>query len=333
VGEFKPSRDQRQACHRWNRFVLGDEYVKEAIQRYPKSKSEKNKEKNEFNLVSAVRSAEYSSIRTPPEPAHRFEVTLEPGDFTQEKYDLYLNYQISVHKEDADDNSPSQFKRFLCDSPLERETRMHNGITQKLGSYHQMYRFDGRLIAIGVLDLLPGCVSGVYFIYHSDFEKWSFGKLSALREACLALEGQYDYYYMGFYIHSCPKMRYKGHYHLQYFLDVATFQWDPLNEANTSLMDKHHFLLMSELRERSRLEGVELSDLEDIHDPSMTAAKMEHLHNDLRKSLFNLQFPGMMKKEDLNESSLLADLRYSQDEEIFEIDVCTVVSKFKKDDG
>ena len=77
---------------------------------------------------------------------------------------------------------------------------------------------------MAILDLLPHCVSGVYFIYHSDFEKWSFGKLSALREAALALEGGYQYYYMGYYIHSCAKMRYKGEYRPQHVLDPESYE-------------------------------------------------------------------------------------------------------------
>lgn len=50
---------------------------------------------------------------------------------------------------------------------------------------------------MSVLDLLPHCVSGVYFIYHEDYSKWGLGKLSACREAALAKEGGYRYYYMG----------------------------------------------------------------------------------------------------------------------------------------
>lgn len=50
---------------------------------------------------------------------------------------------------------------------------------------------------MSVLDLLPHCVSGVYFIYHEDYTKWGLGKLSACREAALAKEGGYRYYYMG----------------------------------------------------------------------------------------------------------------------------------------
>ena len=45
------------------------------------------------------------------------------------------------------------------------------------------------------------------------------GKLSALREAALALEGGYEWYYMGFYIHDCVKMRYKAEYKPQMVLD------------------------------------------------------------------------------------------------------------------
>ena len=48
--------------------------------------------------------------------------------------------------------------------------------------------------------------------YHEDFKDWEFGKLSAVREIMLAREGGHGYHYMGFYVHSCPKMRYKGDY-------------------------------------------------------------------------------------------------------------------------
>jgi arginyl-tRNA---protein transferase len=41
-----------------------------------------------------------------------------------------------------------------------------------------MYRVDGELIAMGVLDILPGCVSSVYFIYDKAWEKFSLGKVT-----------------------------------------------------------------------------------------------------------------------------------------------------------
>jgi arginyl-tRNA--protein-N-Asp/Glu arginylyltransferase len=98
---------------------------------------------------------------------------------------------------------------------------------------------------MGVVDLLPHCVSGVYLIYHSDFEKWSLGKLSALQEATLTLEGGYQYYYMGYYIHSCPKMRYKGEYKPQYVLDPETYDWNPLDGELRQLLDTKPYVSLS----------------------------------------------------------------------------------------
>jgi arginyl-tRNA---protein transferase len=103
---------------------------------------------------------------------------------------------------------------------------------------------------MAVLDLLPRSVSAVYFIYHSDVEKWSFGKLSALREAAFALEGGYQYYYMGYYIHSCKKMRYKADFKPQYVLDYHGFEWSPLDDQMRELMEKRRYASMS--RERLR---------------------------------------------------------------------------------
>ena len=204
---------------------------------------EKKKQKNAFNLMETVHESEYTNQKPDLEPEHRFEVTIEPDDFTEEKFALFSNYQRHVHHEGDSDISRRGFKHFLCSSPLHR----HNIGDKKTGSFHQMYRLDGRLIAMGVLDLLPQAVSGVYFIYHSDFEKWSFGKLSALREAALAIEADYTYYYMGYYIHSCKKMRYKGDYK-PYVLDYDTMQWDLLDDEMRALMDKRLWVSMD--RER-----------------------------------------------------------------------------------
>lgn len=48
---------------------------------------EKKKQNNSFNLAESVHAPEYSTIESsiPPEPAHKFEVTLEPASFSDEK--------------------------------------------------------------------------------------------------------------------------------------------------------------------------------------------------------------------------------------------------------
>lgn len=50
-----------------------------------------------------------------------------------------------------------------------------------LGSYHQQYWLDDRLIAVGVIDLLPSCVSSVYFFYDPEFRFLSLGTYGSLR--------------------------------------------------------------------------------------------------------------------------------------------------------
>ena len=212
--------------------------------------------------------------------------------------------------------------------------RTVNGVEQKLGGFHQCYRLDGRLIALGVVDLLPHCVSGVYFIYHKDFEKWSFGKISALREACLALEGGYEYYYMGYYIHSCPKMKYKHDYQPQYFLDLETLEWDLLDDEAGRLLDKHHYLSMSNITKElesqdDTMGGTNENDvggddppLEDKGDtPTALGESQQKQNNEVASaeemqrslangvSLFNLNFPGMMGPSDLQDKINLDSIK------------------------
>ena len=167
-------------------------------------------------------------------------MTLEQDSFSEEKYTLFEQYQRLIHKESPAHISKNGFKRFLCDSPLVR-VNAGNEETKPLGSYHQCYRLDGKLIALTVLDLLPRAVSAVYSIYDVDYEKWSFGKLTALRELAMAAELGYELYYMGFYIHECPKMRYKGEYRPQEILDPRSNKWYPFDDKLKAKLDESKF--------------------------------------------------------------------------------------------
>lgn len=254
--QFKPTKDQRQAINRFNKYVTGDHYAKEAARLYPRSKQDAKRRDNEFNLVERIHEAEWKFLKTPPEPEHDFVVTLEVDKFTEEKYEVYANYQRVVHKEPPEKISMSGFRRFLCNSPLRREAKIgENGKPMRLGSYHQCYRLDGKLVAVGVLDLLPHCVSAVYFFYHEDIHEYNPGKLGALREIALALEGGYRYWYSGYYIHTCPKMRYKMDYSPQFVLDPETLTWDLVDNEVLALFDKFPYLSVSRHRKLLATEG------------------------------------------------------------------------------
>lgn len=200
-------------------------------------------------MVQRIHEAESRYLKTPPEPEHQFTVTLEPDTFTEEKYAVFENYQRIVHKEPPEKISRNGFERFLCNSPLRRETFVgSDGKERQLGSFHQCYRLDGELVAIGVLDLLPNCVSAVYFLYHESIHTHSPGKLGALREIALAAEEGYRWWYSGYYIHSCPKMRYKIDYSPQFVLDPETLDWDLLDKNALAVFDRQNYVSLS--RER-----------------------------------------------------------------------------------
>ncbi|CAF9927096.1 MAG: Arginyl-tRNA--protein transferase 1 [Heterodermia speciosa] len=267
VALFKSSRDQRQALNRWNKYLLGPDYISKAAR-------DKKWLRNNFDLGHSVCCSENESLPKPLDPkskehirpAHDFKVNLEPDKFTEEKFLLFKNFQKNVHREKDSEISRDGFKFFLC-SGLKQSTTDDNGKEKKLGSYHQCYRLDGKLVAMGVLDFLPHCVSSVYLMYHQDVKDWELGKLSALREILLATEGGYGYYYMGestvsvrerchdqyvrdtgYYIHSCTKMRYKATYHPQYLLDPETYTWDALNPDLLARLNLRKYVSLS--RER-----------------------------------------------------------------------------------
>uniref|UniRef100_A0A8C4YNJ1 Arginyl-tRNA--protein transferase 1 n=1 Tax=Gopherus evgoodei TaxID=1825980 RepID=A0A8C4YNJ1_9SAUR len=108
------------------------------------------------------------------------------------------------------------------------------------GSFHQQYWLEGKIIAVGVIDVLPYCVSSVYLYYDPDYTFLSLGVYSALREIAFTRQlhekaSELCYYYMGFYIHSCPKMRYKGQYRPSDLLCPETYVWVPIEQCLPTL--------------------------------------------------------------------------------------------------
>uniref|UniRef100_A0AAR2KJN4 Arginyl-tRNA--protein transferase 1 n=1 Tax=Pygocentrus nattereri TaxID=42514 RepID=A0AAR2KJN4_PYGNA len=179
----------------------------------------------------------------PPDKPSESQVRLVPVSFEdpdflasyEQSAALYARYQMAVHGDSPFECDESQFKRFLCDSPLEAETSP-DGPDVGYGSFHQQYWLDGRIVAVGVIDILPSCVSSVYLYYHPDFASLSLGSYSALREISFTRQLQkqspkLSYYYLGFYIHSCPKMRYKGQYTPSDLLCPETYVWMPIERC------------------------------------------------------------------------------------------------------
>lgn len=323
--EFKPSRDQRHAVNRLNRFVIGEDYVKEAARHYPLTREQARARDSAFNLVDRIHEAEAEVLKSknPLQPAHQFVVTLEPDTFTEEKYSVFENYQRVVHGEGPTSISRKGFKRFLCDSPVRAGTLTHDGKERQVGSFHQCYRLDGKLVAVGVLDLLPHAVSAVYFMYHESIHRHQPGKLGALREIALAIEGGYRYWYPGYYIHSCPKMKYKVDYTPQYVLDPETLGWDLLDKEALAIFDRQPYVSLSTEREKLQEGNANKSPAPQqpsVHTDDETKPGVSHADGkdtevaqedgvddedeDEAMSLFTTDMPGIPSLEDLEHIDL-----------------------------
>ena len=205
-----------------------------------------------------------------------FEIREAPSAFDEEEYRLWRRYQASVHGDDEGSLGKSSYRRFLVDTPLrlrqapvrepgndeeqggwvewpgyaakqkhkendagetDAETRTVRAPSNGFGSFHHQYRVDGRLVAVGVVDVLPKCLSSKYFFWEPSFAWASLGKLGALREiewvknaskTCASLR----YYYLGYYIHECPKMRYKAEYRPSELKCAVTGKWTTLDDPD-----------------------------------------------------------------------------------------------------
>lgn len=174
-----------------------------------------SKNKLEFRLVQSY------------PPSDEFTRTLP------QSHSVYERYQMAIHGDSRSACSLSQFKRFLCQSSLEKQSPRippANYPSNGYGCFHLQYYFNGKMIACSVIDVLPAGVSSVYFYYDPDFGFLKLGVYSALKYRIpLFFSDQFGiysreieftrqlsrqiadikYYYLGYYVHSCVKMRYK----------------------------------------------------------------------------------------------------------------------------
>ena len=106
-------------------------------------------------------------------------------------------------------------------------------------------------MAVGVIDVLPTCLSSKYFFYTPALKHLSLGKVSAFREMewidrerrrCPSLR----WYYLGYYIHTCPKMRYKAEYAPSELRCPVTKKWLPVSSDIASRLDRGEVALMTD---------------------------------------------------------------------------------------
>lgn len=86
-------------------------------------------------------------------------------------------------------------------------------------AYEMQYFQDGRLVGVGLVDLLEDSMSSVYFYHDPAWRSRGPGTFSILCEIQYARQTGRRYLYLGYAIRECPSMAYKFRYRPHEVLD------------------------------------------------------------------------------------------------------------------
>jgi len=133
---------------------------------------------------------------------------------TEEKLNLYIKYQQHRHQKYESINTFNQDTKSEIedsDKNFAREDLFNFLYDSPTSTLETCYYIDTQLVAIGICDLTPSCLSSVYFYFDPDYHQQSLGVFSALCEMQYAKTTLHlPYYYLGYYIPQCKKMSYKA---------------------------------------------------------------------------------------------------------------------------
>ena len=193
--------------------------------------------------------------------------TLELTDKIQmsdERHKVYKKYQMNIHKDSEFEASQSRYNRSwgtdnLTDNigiklpeDLASKTKHPELYPKKYGCYNLIHRIDGKIVAVGIIDILPTTLSSVYLYYDTDYKFLDLGVLTAVLEIEYAksfhdlIDKNFKYYTMGFYEENTQKLRYKGFYYPTQLLDRFTMNYVYLNEVQPILKEKKFIQLSKE---------------------------------------------------------------------------------------
>lgn len=97
--------------------------------------------------------------------------------------------------------------------------------TRSCPSIQSEYYIGDRLAGVGFLDVSTEALSSIYFIYHTDFLKYSPGIFSVLRETSFAASIGLKYYYLGYYVKDNGSMSYKDSFRVNEKMDWLSGEW------------------------------------------------------------------------------------------------------------
>lgn len=125
------------------------------------------------------------------------EVAAGSPEFTDEKWNVYASYLHAMHDGTMSDDR-DDLEEFLYESPT--------------STLEMVYRIDGRLAAVGIVDVCPEALSSVYFFFDPAHARRSLGIFGALMEIEECRRRGLTYWYIGYYVRDCRQMNYKAQF-------------------------------------------------------------------------------------------------------------------------
>ncbi len=145
-----------------------------------------------------VRALEFAPSKNQKEVLKRcrnVRVEFRPLEYSEKIFQLY-----AMHSRDRFGNQAS------------REDFILNFYRPSCPATQSEYYLNDELIGVGFLDVASEGISSVYFIFDTRYSSLSLGTFSVIKEIEYAATQRLPYYYLGYYINECPRMRYKSRF-------------------------------------------------------------------------------------------------------------------------
>jgi arginyl-tRNA--protein-N-Asp/Glu arginylyltransferase len=145
---------------------------------------------------------------------------LVPAAFSDEHFQLYLEYQSVRHTGDSmDDPDPDKYQRFLVESDMDTwfmELRR---------------RGDGALKAVAIVDFVDNGLSAIYTFFDPHEPRRSLGTQAILSQIDIGHGAGLSWLYLGYWIADSAKMAYKSRFRPLQCFRPTNSRWEAFDAS------------------------------------------------------------------------------------------------------
>ena len=132
----------------------------------------------------------------------RLELVVQRPTVTEEHLRIYNSYHADMHLRRGwplEMMTEETYRRSYVDAPGDFAREF-------------LYWKDEKLVGIGLVDVLPTCLSAISFFHDPAYRADALGVFSVLRQLQFARDSGLQHQYLGYWISECGSMAYKSQY-------------------------------------------------------------------------------------------------------------------------